>query len=378
MDKSVAAFGAFEASTRVAGAEMLQRDIARRRREARREAEEEGPSSGGDGGGAFEVGSEDGSEDASEDGPLSDDDDDSDGEEGDSEEGGGEGEGEEDGEEGDEENSGGGGSDSEDDSDASSESGGSGSGSGSDASRDPATGRRKRVRVERDTSLEARRAAASRLVAEAEASGAPLPKVRRNGVLSLSALRRMHREAARRQREAAEAAAEANDDSGGSDSEADRGMIETERVLDPEDFKRIKALKTANQLAAAMARGGAKKASATAEAEMRAMLRRADRAGLGDAADRRVDPDSLAAVGVRKAHDKASRVASIMAGREDRGQFGAASERKNKKTGGTSNAEKAKRKNLPLAARVKAAKNRRNSFVSKRVKDKQFKGRFRR
>ena len=358
MDKSVAAFGAFEASTRVAGAEMLQRDIARRRREARREAEE-GPSSGGDGGGAFEVGSEDGSEDASEDGPLSDDDDDSDGEEGD------------------EENSGGGGSDSDSDSDASSESGGSVSGSGSDASRDPATGRRKRVRVERDTSLEARRAAASRLVAEAEASGAPLPKVRRNGVLSLSALRRMHREAARRQREAAEAAAEAND-SGGSDSEADRGMIETERVLDPEDFKRIKALKTANQLAAAMARGGAKKASATAEAEMRAMLRRADRAGLGDAADRRVDPDSLAAVGVRKAHDKASRVASIMAGREDRGQFGAASERKNKKTGGTSNAEKAKRKNLPLAARVKAAKNRRNSFVSKRVKDKQFKGRFRR
>ena len=359
MDKSVAAFGAFEASTRVAGAEMLQRDIARRRREARREAEEEGPSSGGDGGGAFEVRSEDESEDASEDGPLSEDDDDSDGEEGD------------------EENSGGGGSDSDSDSDASSESGGSGSGSGSDASRDPATGRRKRVRVERDTSLEARRAAASRLVAEAEASGAPLPKVRRNGVLSLSALRRMHREAARRQREAAEAAAEANNDSG-SDSEADRGMIETERVLDPEDFKRIKALKTANQLAAAMARGGAKKASATAEAEMRAMLRRADRAGLGDAADRRVDPDSLAAVGVRKAHDKASRVASIMAGREDRGQFGAASERKNKKTGGTSNAEKAKRKNLPLAARVKAAKNRRNSFVSKRVKDKQFKGRFRR
>ena len=39
--------------------------------------------------------------------------------------------------------------------------------------------------------------------------------------------------------------------------------------------------------------------------------------------------------------------------------------------------EKGKKKNLPLAARVKAAKNRRTSFVSKRVKDKQFKGRFR-
>jgi protein SDA1 len=85
----------------------------------------------------------------------------------------------------------------------------------------------------------------------------------------------------------------------------------------------------------------------------------------------------LAAVGVKRAHDKESRVASIMAGREDRGVFGAAQDRKNKKSGGTSNVEKAKRKNLPLAARVKAAKNRRTSFVSKRVKDKQFKGRFR-
>ena len=59
------------------------------------------------------------------------------------------------------------------------------------------------------------------------------------------------------------------------------------------------------------------------------------------------------------------------------GVFGAAKDRKNKKTGGTSNVEKAKRKNLPLAARVKAAKKRRTSFVSKRVKDKQFKGRYR-
>ena len=104
------------------------------------------------------------------------------------------------------------------------------------------------------------------------------------------------------------------------------------------------------------------------------MLRAADKSAQ---ADRRVNPDALAAVGLKRAHDKESRVASIMAGREDRGVFGAAKDRKNKKAGGTSNVEKAKKKNLPLAARVKAAKNRRTSFVSKRVKDKQFKGRFR-
>jgi protein SDA1 len=145
--------------------------------------------------------------------------------------------------------------------------------------------------------------------------------------------------------------------------------------LGPEDFKRIKALKTANKLATAFDKTGAKKASETGAEEMRRMLRAADKSGV---ADRRVNPDALAAIGIKRNHDKESRVASIMAGREDRGEFGAAKERKNKKEGGTANKEKNKKKNLPLAARAKAAKNRRTSFVSKRVKDKQFKGRFKR
>ena len=51
------------------------------------------------------------------------------------------------------------------------------------------------------------------------------------------------------------------------------------------------------------------------------MLRRADKSAI---ADRRVDPDALAAIGVKRAHDKESRVASIMAGREDRDGFGSA------------------------------------------------------
>jgi protein SDA1 len=105
------------------------------------------------------------------------------------------------------------------------------------------------------------------------------------------------------------------------------------------------------------------------------MLRRADKSAV---ADRRVDPDALAAIGLKRAHDKESRVASIMAGREGRTEFGAAKGRKNTKTGGTNNKEKNNRKNLPLAARVHNATKRRTNVVSKRVKDKQFKGRFRR
>ena len=112
--------------------------------------------------------------------------------------------------------------------------------------------------------------------------------------------------------------------------------------------------------------------------EMRRMLRLADRSNV---ADRRVNPDALMAVGLRKAHDKETRVASVMAGREDRGEFGASQARRNKKSGGTSNVEKKKRKNMPLAARVQAAGRRRRGSAkfgaAKAVKDKQFKGKFR-
>ena len=154
--------------------------------------------------------------------------------------------------------------------------------------------------------------------------------------------------------------------------------MEHTRVLEPEDFRRIKALREAGKLDAAMEKVGAKKAKETAAEEMRRMLRLADRSNV---ADRRVNPDALMAVGLRKAHDKETRVASVMAGREDRGEFGASQARKNKKSGGTSNVEKKKRKNMPLAARVQAAGRRRRGSAkfgaAKAVKDKQFKGKFR-
>ena len=252
------------------------------------------------------------------------------------------------------------------------ESGSEGEGEGEDDGRirDPITGR-KRQRITPALTVEQKKEIAAAAVAEAQAAGAPLPKVRKNGILSLAELRRRHKAAAKAKREQEDA----ENDGAEGDGDSDDGMIEQERILTPEDFKRIKALRTAKQLSGAMEKSGAKKANETANDELRAMLRRADRSGV---ADRRVDPDTLAAVGLKRAHDKESRVASIMAGRADRGEFGSAKSRKQNKTGGSNNKEKMKRKNLPLAARVRVATKRRTGGPSKAVKEKQFKGRFRR
>ena len=352
----MAAFGAsVVASDRVAGAELLQKDIAERRREAREAAE------------ALRRDAETPDEDEGDGSPSSEDDDDASSEDDDEEEyaeteteTSASASEEEDADAEEEERD----VDDVDDVDdvAALESDSDG------RVIDPVTGK-KRKRLAPALSMAQKRELAKAAVAAAEASGAPAPKVRKNGVLSLSELRRRAREAAKSKREA-----ESTGD-GDSDSDSEAGVkIEHDRILGPEDFKRIKALRTAGQLGEALDKSGGRKASATGAEEIRRMLRAADKSAQ---ADRRVDPDALAAVGMKRAHDKASRVASIMAGREDRGVFGAAKDRKNKKAGGTSNVEKAKKKNLPLAARVKAAKNRRTSFVSKRVKDKQFKGRFR-
>ena len=348
------------AADRVAGAELLQKDMAKRRREerlaaeaARRDAEEDGE----DGEEEDDDVDDEGDEDASDE-----EDEDEEEEEGVSDGDEEEGVSDEDEEEG--------ASDSEERNMSSDSEDAAGLESDSDGRVvDPVTGK-KRKRLAPALSMDEKRALAKELTAAAEQTGAPKPKVRKNGVLSLSELRRRAKEAARVKRESEAGALDDDDDS---DSEKDL-KIEHDRILQPEDFKRIKALRTATALGRALDKTGGKKAAETGAEEMRRMLRAADKSAQ---ADRRVNPETLAAVGVKRAHDKESRVASIMAGREDRGVFGAAQDRKNKKSGGTSNVEKAKRKNLPLAARVKAAKNRRTSFVSKRVKDKQFKGRFR-
>ena len=377
MERTVAAFGDFKAEDRVAGAELLQKEAARLRREEREAAKAaaEAVSDGED------DGEEDG-EDEDEDGEdgeealVSDDDaeDASDSDEGEilsGEEGSGEEGSDEEGEEGsdDEEASG-----SEEEEASGSEEFDPEEEDEYGRVVDPTTGRKRKF-IQPALTLEQKRAMADRAVSEAEAKGERAPKVRKNGILSLSELRRRHKTAAkeRRAREAEEAETNAAQHS---DSEED--LVEHTRVLEPEDFRRIKALREAGKLDAAMDRVGAKKAKDTAAEEMRRMLRLADRSNV---ADRRVNPDALMAVGLRKAHDKETRVASVMAGREDRGEFGASQARKNKKSGGTSNVEKKKRKNMPLAARVQAAGRRRRGSAkfgaAKAVKDKQFKGKFR-
>ena len=360
MEKTVAAFGEFKADDRVAGAELLQKDAAKRRRLERAAAAEEaagaGEESDEDAEDDASLGSDDDAEDASDSdgGELLSDDDDEDEEDG-----------EEDDDEEEEEVSVSG-SDGDFDVDPEEE---------DEYGRvlDPKTGL-KRKYIQPALTLAQKRDMATRAVAEAEARGEAAPKVRKNGILSLSELKRRAKAAAKTRR-AAEAA-EAEENAVVSDSEED--LVEHTRVLDPEDFRRIKALQTKGKLDDAMDKSGARKAKETAAEEMRRMLRLADRSTV---ADRRVNPDALMAVGLRKAHDKETRVASIMAGREDRGEFGSSQERKNKKTGGTTNVEKKKRKNMPLAARVMAAGRRRRGGAkfgaAKAVKDKQFKGKFR-
>ena len=383
MERTVAAFGDFKAEDRVAGAELLQKEAARLRREEREaakaaaEAESDGEDDGEEDGEDEDEDGEDGDGDG-EDGEealVSDEDaeDASDSDEGEilsGEEGSDEEGSDEEGEEGsdDEEASG-----SEEEEASGSEEFDPEEEDEYGRVVDPTTGRKRKF-IQPALTLEQKRAMADRAVSEAEAKGERAPKVRKNGILSLSELRRRHKTAAKERR--AREAEEAETNAAHSDSEED--LVEHTRVLEPEDFRRIKALREAGKLDAAMERVGAKKAKDTAAEEMRRMLRLADRSNV---ADRRVNPDALMAVGLRKAHDKETRVASVMAGREDRGEFGASQARKNKKSGGTSNVEKKKRKNMPLAARVQAAGRRRRGSAkfgaAKAVKDKQFKGKFR-
>jgi len=73
----------------------------------------------------------------------------------------------------------------------------------------------------------------------------------------------------------------------------------------------------------------------------------------GTYSEQRVNPDTLEGAHRKKRALKEERLARVMEGREGRDEFGASSARHKKKTGGMSNREKDKKKNLPLAARLK-------------------------
>lgn len=75
----------------------------------------------------------------------------------------------------------------------------------------------------------------------------------------------------------------------------------------------------------------------------------------------------------KRAHDKESRLSTVMAGREGR-SFGASSGMKKSKTGGLSEREKQRKKAMPLAARKKNIANRTSRSKANRRKSKDFKG----
>ena len=112
---------------------------------------------------------------------------------------------------------------------------------------------------------------------------------------------------------------------------------------------------------AALAKHGLK--SAAARARMKAKLYDDMEETLEEqeaskrAAGSRVDPESL--LGKRRGKaDKAERMASVVAGREERGEFGSSVARKKQKTGGKSNVEKQKAKVVLTGAHKQQAANR--------------------
>lgn len=75
------------------------------------------------------------------------------------------------------------------------------------------------------------------------------------------------------------------------------------------------------------------------------------------------------AAGRHKARqDKEARLASVLEGREGRAKFGAASGMKKKKTGGLSEREKQRKKQMPIAARIAQLRNRHTKNKNKHVR----------
>ncbi len=193
-------------------------------------------------------------------------------------------------------------------------------------------------------------------------------KLRANGKLTLAELKRRHKIAVLKAKKVAEHEEKLEEEEQLRLLE-EENPIEQEKIFGDEDFKKIKALRTQSKIDENLEKMGAKKVKNAAETDLtRLVMRKADRAS-----ERRVNPDALAAIGIRRAHDKASRLATVLAGREDN-EFGSSTARRLKKTGGASNKEKAKKKQLPLAARIHAATRRRNAPVQK---GKRQLGRFR-
>lgn len=125
-------------------------------------------------------------------------------------------------------------------------------------------------------------------------------------------------------------------------------LLEQTRILTQEDFENIKALKHRKLVNEALQRHGLKSASKRSAAEQEAEDQLALEAKRKKIHEHAVNPMDLLGKKRGKA-DKQERMASVLEGREGR-EYGAKARIKNKKTGGLSNKEKQKRKNIPLGA----------------------------
>ena len=125
-------------------------------------------------------------------------------------------------------------------------------------------------------------------------------------------------------------------------------LIEQSRILTQEDFENIKALKHRKLVNEALQRHGLKSASKRSAAEQEAEDQLALEAKRKKIHEHAVNPMDLLGKKRGKA-DKQERMASVLEGREGR-DYGAKARIKNKKTGGLSNKQKQKQKNIPLGA----------------------------
>lgn len=155
--------------------------------------------------------------------------------------------------------------------------------------------------------------------------------------------------------------------------------IEMRKVLDESDFERLQELRHKQLVKRIMAKHGlvsvhrkGKLLEAAEEAASESL--RLERM-LHSITEERIEPEQL--MGKRRGKPGKEEVQkAAMKGREDREGFQASSKLKKRKTGGLSNKEKEKRKNLPVVARVSQAKKRRRRNAIKR-KGKNFKGHVR-
>lgn len=125
-------------------------------------------------------------------------------------------------------------------------------------------------------------------------------------------------------------------------------LLEQTRILTQEDFENIKALKHRKLVNEALQRHGLKSASKRSAAEQEADEQLALESKRKKIHEHAVNPLDLLGKKRGKA-DKQERLASVLEGREGR-EYGAKARIKNKKTGGLSNKEKQRRKNIPLGA----------------------------